>query len=453
MKVATSAIEHYWDDPGFQDQLISLLVHDHKSLARCASVLAADDFKLVKGVRSSRARWLIAERALDFFKKHHEPIAGLLNSEVLDYANELGFGAAQRGELDTYLQAFAKIKPVKADAIIEKVVKFKSYQLKTQALREMAELLAAHKLPDEKWIELTRKALAASNGSFETIPFLNLEQVTQRIARRNNARRGNKIPLTLIDPLDLIVTTIGPKQIGLALAPYKRGKSMFLEWLAIAYARQRLNVLHITLEDPIDVVEDRLDSIITNIPMKRLIVKPKTVDKRIARFLALVRSRIEIYDGTSQEMTIQKIEGVADTCRNHGFIPQVLLVDYDEKIRPTRNYEQKRFEMDDVYNTFQTLCSRMNLIGWLAAQTQRNTQHMKVLTGDTVAEDIGKMRKTTVGISLGKGEWTDESIYMFVAAHKNDKMNIGCEVVPDKSRGMIYDEEATRRAAAANATP
>jgi hypothetical protein len=152
-------------------------------------------------------------------------------------------------------------------------------------------------------------------------------------------------------------------------------------------------------------------------------------------------------------MTIQKIEGVADTCRNHGFIPQVLLVDYDEKIRPTRNYEQKRFEMDDVYNTFQTLCSRMNLIGWLAAQTQRNTQHMKVLTGDTVAEDIGKMRKTTVGISLGKGEWTDESIYMFVAAHKNDKMNIGCEVVPDKSRGMIYDEEATRRAAAANAAP
>jgi len=61
------------------------------------------------------------------------------------------------------------------------------------------------------------------------------------------------------------------------------------------------------------------------------------------------------------------------------------------------------------------------------------------------------MRKTTIGISLGKGEWTDTSIFMFVAAHKTDKMNIGCEIVPDKSRGMIYDETATRRAAKAHA--
>jgi hypothetical protein len=442
------AIEHYWDDPDFQDQLISLLVHDHKSLTRCA-FLEASDFKFVKGVRASRARHLVAECALEFFRKHHEPIDKLLNSEVLDHANELGFGAAQRGEVSAYLEAFRKVKPLKADAIIEKVVKFKSYQLKTQALREMVELNGIHKLSDEKWQEFSRKALAASGNLIETVPFM--EQYTQRIARRKLQR--DRTPATLIYPLDALVSTVGPKQMGVALAPYKRGKSMFLEWLAIAYARQRLNVLHLTLEDPLSIVEDRLDSIVTNIPMKNLKEMPKTIEKRFARFVALVRSRIHIFDGTSREMTVSKIEGVVNECRNQGFIPQVLLVDYDEKILPSRTYEQKRFELDDVYRSFQELCARLNLIGWLAAQTQRNTQKMKILSGDTVAEDIGKMRKTTVGISLGQGDWTENSIYLYVAAHKTDKMGVGCEVIPDKKRGLIYDEDATTLAEKAHSTP
>jgi hypothetical protein len=439
------AVDHFWDDPGFQDQLISLLAHDFKSLTRCANVLDANDFKPVKGVAGGRARWIVAERALQFYQKHHEPIGPLLTSEVLDYANELGFGAGQRGELNQYLEAFQKIHPKAPDALIEKVVKYKTHRLMGLALQEMSELWGANKLDEEKWRQFTKQALAAtSNG--QTVPFL--EQYTARIARRLSRR--DRAPLTMIDPLDDLVRTVGAKQIGLVLAPYKRGKSMFLEWLAIAYARQRLSVLHITLEDPLDTVEDRLDSIVTNIPMKSLVDKPKTIKKKFARFCALVRARIEIYDGTREEMTIPKIEGVVNECRNRGFIPQVLLVDYDEKISTIHKYEQKRHEIDDVYRAFQELCARMNLIGWLAAQTQRNTRELKILTGDKVAEDIGKMRKVTCGISLGKGEWTNDSIYLYVAAHRNDRMDLGCEIVPDKKRGMIYDEIATRKAAAAN---
>jgi len=146
------------------------------------------------------------------------------------------------------------------------------------------------------------------------------------------------------------------------------------------------------------------------------------------------------------------IERVVDECRSRGFFPEVLVVDYDDKILPSQHYREKRFEIDDVYRTMQGLIARCNMIGWIAAQTQRDTRHLKILSGDKVAEDIGKMRKVTCGISLGKGEWTDDSIYLWVAAHKNDKMERGCEIVPDLARAMIYDEDATRRAARANTT-
>ena len=71
---------------------------------------------------------------------------------------------------------------------------------------------------------------------------------------------------------------------------------------------------------------------------------------------------------------------------------------------------------------------------------------MKILSGDKVAEDIGKMRKVTCGLSLGKGEWTEDSIYLWVAASKVDRMDVGCEIVSDMRRMLIFDREATRKA-------
>ncbi len=68
-----------------------------------------------------------------------------------------------------------------------------------------------------------------------------------------------------------------------------------------------------------------------------------------------------------------------------------------------------------------------------------------------MAEDIGKVRKVTCALSLGKGELTDKSLFVWVAAHKNDNMDIGCEIVPDLSRGLIYDRDATRAAMKENA--
>jgi hypothetical protein len=271
------------------------------------------------------------------------------------------------------------------------------------------------------------------------------------MARRLANLRKNRVPMTLIDPLDVIVSTVGPRQLGLALAPYKRGKSLFLEWLAAAFSRQRLNVLLFTLEDPLDTVEDRLDSIISGVPIKKLIESPRTLKRKFERYRQMVRSGIEIYDGTQQEMTVPRLESVIENSRNRGFFADVILVDYDDKLSPTRSYREKRFEIDEVYKSYLELLARRNLIGWMAAQSKRGTRDRKILSGDEVAEDIGKMRKVTCGISLGKGDWTDDSIYLWVAAHRNDVMEKGCEIVPDRKRAMIYDEDATRKAAAANA--
>lgn len=264
--------------------------------------------------------------------------------------------------------------------------------------------------------------------------------------KRRQLKKNKSVPWTLIEPLDSIVSTIGPKQLGLVLAPWKRGKSLFLLWLAVAYALQGIKVLHVTLEDPLSDVEDRLDAITTHIPIKMLEERPLTTKRRFQRFRAAARGMIRIIDGTEGGVTIAALEQMIHTQREDGFLPGALLVDYDEEIEPERRQREKRYETDEIYRGLrQRIAAAHNMITWTAAQTQRDTRKLKILSGDKIAEDIGKMKKVTCGISLGKGEWTEDSYYLWVAAHKHDRMEIGCEVVPDLKRMLIYDDVATRR--------
>lgn len=449
MPIAQTQSPNWWDDPHFQDNLVALLITDHKTLRDVSAFLTPEDFRPQKGVVNGWSRWIVAERALEFFHTHHEPLGKMLRADVLQYASELDLGASRKGELNAYVDRLKTLKITAPDATVDKVIKFKSRILKKAAIEELVELHASGQLTDDKWREISQKALAATRASMETISYA--DTLEARIERRALNARNPKIPWTFIDPLDAMVHTVGPKQLGMVLAPYKRGKSMFMRWLAVAFARQRLDTLLFTLEDPADVVTDDFDSIISHIPQKSLGEYPKTLTKRFTRFKGMTRAGIEVYDGTEEEVTVDRIEQIYLRKREEGFTAKAVLVDYDEEIRPSRKFSEKRFETDDTYRGLRRFMARYGLIGWVAAQTQRDTRHLKILSGDKVAEDIGKMRKVTCGISMGKGDWTEDSIYLWIAAHKTDRMECGCEIVPDMKARMIYDEEATRRAYLANA--
>ena len=151
-------------------------------------------------------------------------------------------------------------------------------------------------------------------------------------------------------------------------------------------------------------------------------------------------------------MTNAKIENVVQRERDRGFMPKALVTDYDEKISaPKQRFTEKRFEIDEVYQEYLRLIARYGCIGWMAAQTQRNTRHLKTLSGDTASEDIGKARKAHCALSLGKGDWENDSIYLYVAAHRTEMMEIGTHIIPDKKRSLIYDREATDKARKAHA--
>lgn len=448
----------WWDDPEFQNKLVALLIQDYPTLRSCAVFLSADDFKPSKGVPDGHARWTTAWRALEYFEKHGAPIGTLIRADILDYAAQINMGSMQINGLLEYIKNLQSIKVTAPDFLVDKVIQFKSNTAKKNAINELSDLLNSGQLLDEKWDEISRRVQEINSKSqIKTTDYL--ASLENRIQRRALGNRSISTPRTLIDPLDTIIhRTVGPKQVGLIIAPFKRGKSSMLLWLAIALSLQRFNVLYVTLEDTQDLVEDRLDSIVTSfmgksVSLENLNNMPRTLRQRFERFKNMIHSQIHIYDGVGVNMTIAMLERVVRSKRNEGFIPHVIIVDYDDKLKSSNNFKDKRMESDEIYNDFGNLCGRYNLIGWIAAQTQRNTRHLKILSGDRVAEDIGKARKVTCCLSMGKGdpEFGENSIYLWVAAHKTDRMEIGAHIVPDLDRALIYDREATNKAYKRNA--
>ena len=434
-----------FEDEHFLDSLVALLTRDPESLRSCAALLTAKDFQPLRGMKFGYARWVVAERALRFYEKHREPAGRLLRSDVLEYARQLNLVGRRVEELKGYLDSLDGMKITAPAAVTESVGAYKRERLKAQAIQELTDLHSAGMLTDEKWYEICQKAVDTAKGTSVVSDYLT--GLSARNERRKFGARHQRNPWTFIDPLDSMIKCIGPKHLGLVLAPYKRGKSLFMLWLAVAYVFQRLNVLYITLEDPLSDVEDRLDSLISNIPLTRLGEFPQTLEKRFQQWKRLVHARLKIVDGTGGGVSIPVVEKIFLEERAHGFNADAVFVDYDDEIVAVVKNKDRRFEFADIYRDYAQFLRRYNLIGWTGAQAQRDTEHLKILSGDRVAEDISKMRKVTQCISLGKGDWGTDGIYLYAAANRIGPQRLGCNIVPDLDRSLIYSREATAQAA------
>lgn len=434
-----------FDDERFTDLLVSLLCKDRVFLAQAGHLLTPQDFKpRGNGQEHGRERWILSQLALEHFEKYREPIGNHLTSEVISYAKTQRMGAKQQEQLSDFAEETLEQKVTAVERLTEKVLQYKRERIKATCVQELIQLQSEGQLTNERWWELCQKGMdTLSVDIFKTKDYL--EDLDARIERRKNSR-DVRFPLLLIDPLDVQVRGIARGHLGLIMAPWKRGKSLALIWLAMAYALQRLNVLYITLEDPLEDVEDRFDAAATQLPLKKLATMPRRVRQRFRLFKRMMRTKIHIHDGCEQQMTVPMIEALYEKKRNEGFTADAIFVDYDDEIKATKKQEERRMEFSDIYRQMRQLAARKQAILWTAAQTRRQTEHLKVLSGDTLAEDISKIRKVSMAIAIGQGDWGEDSLYYWVAAHKFDRQHVGCNVMADKERMLIYDREGTLRA-------
>jgi len=437
-------VENLFNDQEVLIELLGMAIWDRTWLRSAGDLVTVEDFKPTP--RAGREgegtdTWLLADMALDFYRVNRTPLGSLIKQELLRWKQESNASPQRVAELVHLIRHVrSKYHPERAEVLIKQVVEFKKRVRRQRALREAVELEGQRQLDDDNWMRIMREGMDLTDmGAGRISEWTSGVDVRQQRRMVSTYRRT---PVLLIDELDAAVKSVGRGELGLWLGPYKMGKSLAMIWTAVAYLWQGLNVLYFTLEDPLNAVEDRFDACVTELPIEDL-ATDKEMEPRFKRFKGALRSRIRIVDGTEGRMSLNKIEQVYERQRILGFQADAIIVDYDDEIQAPFKRQERRHEFADIYRGFRTMVSKFDVIGWLAAQAIRKSENQKVIGGSMVAEDISKIRKVTMAIGIGQGDWGPDSRYLYIAVHRNSKQKIGFTIWSDPEKALFYDRTRT----------
>lgn len=442
----------YFHDPDFQEKMLMFVCRDRNFLKRTSGLLSARDFVPRKGEGPRLYEW-VADRAYKYWKDYREPIGGLLRTEMQDFVskNKKLVGSKQKEQLFTLIERIRRADGLVAvEAVEKKILDYRKHKEKSRAVKEMITLQEKGELSDESFLKICRKALDLHDTAIKVVDYR--DDLEKRLKRRHD-NKNRKFPYLFIDPVDREVRTFPRGELGIGLAKYKTGKSTLAVHFDQAYALQKFRVLHFTLEDKVEMVEDRLDASFTGVPMKSLEQKERKVRRRLKRIFEEIRGRIRIVDGTDGGMTVERMEEIWENFRNQGFAADVVVIDYDEGIEPPEHHKGdagERREMQDIYKALKQFAAQRDLWIWVMAQTKRGKSGKPKLmvTGDDAAIDISKIKRCAMCLGLGDGPdgMGDNARFLSIAVHRYDKMRIGWPIIGDYERSIFYDREETEKA-------
>ena len=429
-------------DVTLRQQILRASVRDRMFLKAVCRDLAPDDFP-------TQEEQIVARIALEFWDTHGEPVGGLLRSDADDAARQARMPADKRKKLMELVDLIqsSKMDLVPVRALEDRVLAIKRSTFFEKALEEIVTAEEKKQFNVgilENIVERAQKELA--DRLYISTDYLN--ELEKRIQRREMAGENEKYPLLLIGPLDDKISIIGRGMFGILVGPYSSGKSMFLTHIALAYALQGLKVLYFTLEDPLDLVQSRMDSNLSGIPIAKLNRMPNRLRRRFHEMRQLIRGRVKIVDATEGGLTITKIHKVWEQERSDGFAADAIIVDYDEELECEVKFTGEGFrkqQFEEIYKRFRRMCKRLDVIGWTAAQTKAGRVKKRILTGDDIGEDYSKVKKAFIGIGIGQDPDHENVKHLYVMRHRSDKSKFGVDVVTDFECGIAYDAEETRK--------
>lgn len=172
------------------------------------------------------------------------------------------------------------------------------------------------------------------------------------------------------------------------IAPTGAGKSMFLSNISAATIEQGLNSLYVTCEMAEHKIELRHDAYFSGVEINSIVDRQGEVSEAITK---KVRGRLFVKEYPTKTASVQTIRSLVQRLEaTKGFKPDVIVVDYADLLRSSRNFEQKRFELEGVYEELRALAQEFNVVVVTADQTNRAGLNEEVVTLQSIAESYAK---------------------------------------------------------------
>jgi len=165
-------------------------------------------------------------------------------------------------------------------------------------------------------------------------------------------------------------------------------------------------VLYISLEMSEDKIAQRFDSILTLVPNGKIKDQQNLVKDRLKIFQKKFdNSQLFIKEFPTGQINVNDIRALLVQLRLHySFIPEVIIVDYLELLRPNRNIDAEYQAQERIAQELRGLAVEQNCLVWTATQTNRMGRKVPIITDAELGDSYGKIRPADWAISLNQSQ-------------------------------------------------
>ena len=235
--------------------------------------------------------------------------------------------------------------------------------------------------------------------------------------RRFEVKARNPITTGWQDIDDLCRGGLGKGELGVVIAPTGAGKSMVLVHLGAQAIKLGKTVVHYTLELADTVTAGRYDSCITGIPLSEM-----------HSFKEDIYEQVQDLDGTlivkeypTKSASSRSIRTHLEKLRMRDILPDMVIIDYGDLLRPISGKSEKRHELESIYEEMRGLAQEFNCSCWTASQTNRSGLNAEVITMESISEAFNKCFVADFIFSLSRTVEDKQSNTgrLFVAKNRN----------------------------------
>jgi len=410
----------------FQEKIVQSLLTDRMWAEQMAEVINTEFFDL-KYLR------FLADRYFSYHLKYKDfPTLPLLVSIIRDDL-KTGNDTILRDQIVSYLQRI-RHNPDMGDLeyVKDKALDFCRKQAFRGALEEAVDLIQVDKFDDV--MDLMRNALSV--GSTPSVGHNFFEDMDARFI--HIARNPIPTGIPKIDEKSILGGGLGKGEIGVITAPTGVGKSHMLVNLGCAALQAGFNVIHYTFELTETRTGLRYDSNLCDIPSNDV---PERKEEVIAYYEENkdVLGRLMIKEYPTGTATVQTLRSHIEKLSLKGFIPHVLIIDYADIMRSSRQYDSMRHELKKVYEDLRNLAMEKNLPVWTASQSNRDAANSDVIGLESMAESYGKAQIADVVLSISrKAEEKSTGVgRLFVAKNRAGRDGILFPIKIDTAKSKI----------------
>lgn len=357
--------------PNFQNCVLQAALIDRDFFEKIFETLKEEYFTS----EAHKSIWLEIRKL--FNKYNAAPTYDTLKSEISQYPE----GELKESAINVLLDIETKVNRQEIEYAKDKSIEFCKNQSMKAAILKSVELLQEGKFEEiQKTIEDSLKISTEQDMGHDYFDsFKSRQQVDSRITVPTG--------FPLLDANEVLDGGLANGELGAVMAPTGGGKSFFLVNLGFGALAAGKNVIHYTFELSETHVGNRYDSRITGVPTKELRTRMVEAENKLARFMG---GQLFIKEYPPKVATINTIKFHMGRLLSNGFEPDLIIIDYGDLMRSRRGYDQKRFELESIFEDLRALAMEMKLPIWTATQSNREGFNDDVITIDKVGEAINK---------------------------------------------------------------